>query len=147
MSVGATTLVVGDKLTTVVSWFDPATGACAEGCVVRTTVAEVVPEDGENRGCFLWRGGELFLPGGTTVDVDILGTYHPDDEGVTWVHGWPPLDDEAVQALVVAHTFEPGAVPSRLCTEHSSPGIDVYSWRWDLDGYLDDDFEARGLVR
>lgn len=115
---------VGDKLTTVVSWFDPWTGAYAEGCVVRTTAAEVAPEDGENRGCFLWRGGELFLPGGAT-----------------------PLDDEAVQALVIAHTFEPGAVPSRLFTEHSSPGIDVYSWRWDLDGYLDDDFEARGLVR
>lgn len=140
---------VGDKLTTVVSWFDPSTGAYAEGCVVRTTAAEVVPEDGANRDCFLWRGGELFLPNGTTVAVDILGTYHPDDEGVTWIRDWPSLDSEEVQALVIAHTFEPGAVPSRLFTEHTSAGYTYESglWRYDLDGYLDDDFEARGLVR
>lgn len=138
------TVNVGDKLTTVVSWSDPTTGAFADGCVVRTTVTRSRLDE-----VFSFVGGELFLPNGTTVQVEIVGDFAIYDEDIAWIRGWPALDSPEVQALVVAHAMEPGAIPSRLFTEHTSPGYgyDSEMWRYDLDGYMDDDFEARGLIR
>lgn len=137
----------GDKLTTVVSWSDPATGAYADGCAVRATVARSWTGRQGTDG-FAFDNGTLFLPNGTTVAVDIVGEHRLDDEGVTWIPGWPPLNDEAVLALVTAHAMEQGAVPSKLFEKDdwSTPNF-AEPWRYDLDGYMDDDFEARGLVR
>lgn len=131
------TVNVGDKLTTVVSWSDPTTGAFADGCVVRTTVTRSRLDE-----VFSFVGGELFLPNGTTVQVEIVGDFAIYDEDIAWIRGWPALDSPEVQALVVAHAMEPGAVPSRLFNEDTSP-----EQLWDFDGYMDDDFEARGLIR
>lgn len=139
---------VGDKITVAVSWDDPSTGACADGSLVHTTVKHV---DDTSLG-FFCDNDDLFLPDGTTVKVNIVGGCAFAEETLTWIRGWAPLDSPEAKALIAAHLLGPGAVPSQLFVDHSSPFY-TKPWWYDFDHYgthgwvTEDDFEARGLVR
>lgn len=133
-------LAAGDKVTTLLSVTDCDTGDTAT-YVVHTTVVTAFMAGG-----FRWEHGTARLLPGSTITVN--GRYDRlfADEHLTWLRGWPEWDSPEVRALLVADGMGPGAVPETLFAEDTSPGYSS-AWRYDLDRYLDDDFEPRGLVR
>jgi hypothetical protein len=137
-----------DKITTVICWYNAATDGRQRGSVVRTTIDSTfscAPHPG-----FRWKGGHMFVAGDEHISCETQShaDRFNDDEGATWIRGWPPLDSPDVQALLVAYALGEGegAVPEELFAEDSTPGYDFD--RYDFEGwYQTDDFEARGLVR
>ena len=115
----------GDKVTTLLAVTDAETGELAT-YVVRTTVATAFMPGG-----FRWTEGSM-LPT-KHASLSITGAWDRlfADEHVTWIRGWPELDNPEVQALLVADALGPGAVPEHALNGGGSSDPHIYAYDYD----------------
>lgn len=138
----------GDKITTLVRWAsDPLRTTSEPLYFLQTHIASVF--DLAPRPGFRFAGGRAQLNAMWSIEADDRpGDRFFEDEGLTWIRGWPAIDSAEVDALRAAFTLgaEEGALVTELFAQDTSPYYTDPAY-YQNDRYLDDDFEARGLVR